>query len=111
MTKPRRLDSGQKEELIQLLGDWFSWRPEIAFACVRGNFLDPDLGFRDIDVAVWVDTLGVTKEAALDHQWELSAWTEKSVPHPVDARVLNCVSPGFRYAASGVRLRWPAGRF
>jgi hypothetical protein len=36
-----------------------------------------------------------------EYQWELSAWIERSTLYPIDVRVLNYSSLGFRRAASG----------
>jgi len=38
------------------------------------------------------------------YEWELSAWPEQSIPYPVDVKVLNWASLGFRYAVRGVSL-------
>ena len=104
MTAWRRLPADERCEIIQRLGKLVSERPEIAFACVHGSFLDQDLGFRDIDVAVWVDLPAHPMPATLDYEWELSGWLGKSIPHPIDAKVLNDSTLGFRHAASGGTL-------
>lgn len=106
MTIWRRLAAEEKDELGRRLGALIPQRPEITFACVHGSFLDPELGFRDIDVAVWVDASVQDKEAALEYEWELSSWLERAIPHPIDAKVLNYSTLGFRHAASGGRLIW-----
>ena len=96
----------EKDEIVRRLGSLISQRPEITFACVHGSFLDPEIGFRDIDVAVWVDASTRVIDRAMDYEWELSSWLEREIPHPIDAKVLNCASLGFRYAASGGTLIW-----
>jgi predicted nucleotidyltransferase len=86
-----------QRELSDLLGE----RPEIQFACLHGSFLGT-LGFRDLDIGVWVDAQRVAREQALDYELDLSLWLERRLSHslPVDARVLNYAPLGFRYAAS-----------
>ena len=106
MTMWRRLAAAEKDELVQRVGNLISERPEITFACVHGSFLDPELGFRDIDVAVWVDASAQDMEATLEYEWRLSSWLERNIPHPIDAKVLNHSSLGFRHAASGGALIW-----
>ena len=110
MTEWRQLSAGDKSDLVQRISGLLSQRPEIDFACVHGSFLDTELGFRDIDIAVWVEPLHVKKDAALDYQWDLSAWLEKDIPHPIDTLVLNYSSLGLQYSASGGLLVWAKDR-
>jgi hypothetical protein len=74
------------------------------FACIHGSFLEPNGGFRDIDIAVWVEASSVQAEAALDYEWQLSPHLERQVEYPIDLRVLNWASLGFWYAASSDTL-------
>ena len=99
----RRHAPGQevKERTILQLRELFPQRPEVQFACILGSFLDARTGFQDIDVGVWVNPSEISPETALEYQWELSAWLERSILYPIDVRVLNYSSLGFRHAASG----------
>ena len=106
MTGRRQLCQKDKSDLVQRISSLLAQRPEVDFACVHGSFLETELGFRDIDLAVWVDPLHVSKDAVLDYQWKLSAWLEKDIPHPIDTLVLNYSSMGLRYNASGGLLVW-----
>ena len=106
MISERRLTPEEKEELLQRLGNLLSQLPEVTFACVHGSFLEVDRGFRDIDIAVWLDPSKFEEKAELDYRWELSSWLERAIPHPVDVQVLNHSSLGFKYAASGGVLLW-----
>ena len=106
MTGSRQLCPQDKRDLIQRIACLISQRAEVEFACVHGGFLEPELGFRDIDLAVWVEASHLKRDTALDYQWELSAWLEKEIPHPVDTLVLNYSSEGIRYNASGGLLVW-----
>ncbi len=101
MTTLRHLSSAAKEQVIQRLKVLLAQRSEVLFACALGSFPEPERGFHDIDIAAWVDTAEVPAEAALEYQWELSSWLERHIPHPMDIRVLNYASLGFRHAASG----------
>ena len=102
----RHLCPKDKSELTQRIGSLLSQRSEVEFACVHGSFLDSELGFRDIDLAVWLEPLHVEQGAVLDYQWELSAWLEQDIPHPIDTLVLNYSSIGLQYNASGGLLLW-----
>ena len=106
MTEWRQLCPKDKSDLIQRISSLLSQRREVDFACVHGSFLETELAFRDIDLAVWVEPSHVKRDTALDYQWELSAWLEKDIPHPVDTLVLNYSSVGIQYNASGGRLVW-----
>lgn len=101
MLPTRQLSPEGKAQLQKELRDLLGQRGEIQVACVHGSFLG-DLGFRDVDIALWVDAERVARERALDYELDLSLWLEGrlSQPIPVDVKVLNYAPLGFRYAAS-----------
>ncbi len=76
-------------------------RREIQFAVLHGSFLEAT-GFRDLDVAVWIDPALVPRDQALDYEIELAIWLERRLSNsiPVDVKVLNYSPLGFRYATS-----------
>jgi hypothetical protein len=43
----------------------------------------------------------ISPETVVEYQCELSASLERSIPYPLDVRVLNYSSLGFRHAANG----------
>jgi predicted nucleotidyltransferase len=43
---------------------------------------------RDLDIAVFVDRAAVSPDADLDYGFALSDDLEKTVPHPIDVRVI-----------------------
>jgi predicted nucleotidyltransferase len=94
----RRLGTTEKADVKRLLQQFLGQREEIRFACLHGSFLEPS-GFRDVDVAVWVDPAGVPEEKALDYAFTLSARLEHWISLPIDVKVLNYASLGFQYAA------------
>ena len=104
MTAIRHLAAEMRGEISQRLAEALSRRPEVQFGCIHGSFLDPDSGFRDIDIAVWVEPSSIARGNSLEYQWELSSWLERRVPHPVDAKVLNYSSLGFHHGATGGQL-------
>ena len=85
----RRLDS-VKETLKKLLED----REEILFAYLHGSFLHTE-GYRDVDVAVYVDPKKVSD--FMEYELELSVELEAVVGLPIDVKVLNSAPPAFRY--------------
>lgn len=104
MIKHHYLSPKAKEEIKRELGQLLSQREEVGFACIHGSFLESAIGFRDIDVGVWADSSSVPRGQVLNYEWELSDWLERHVPYPIDVKVLNYTSLGFRYAASGGTL-------
>ena len=104
MTVLHQISSEHKDRLVHELGESLAQRPEVLFACVHGSFLLPAVGFRDIDIGVWLDAPAAQGKAALDYQWDLDSLLERKFPYPMDVRVLNNASLGFKHAASGGRL-------
>lgn len=101
MQHTRQLSPEGKARLQRELTDLVRGRHEIQFACVHGSFLG-EVGFRDVDIGIWVDPEQVAREKALDYEMELSWSIEQRLSYqvPVDARVLNYAPLSFRYAAS-----------
>lgn len=114
MRRVRRALAGpERDELRRRLGEALEGREEIRFACLHGSVLGSH-GFRDVDVAVWVDAARVPPEAAMDYEFALSAVLERHVRLPVDVQVLNHAPLGFRYAVTSgepVQLRDPGAWF
>ncbi len=69
-------------------------KEEILFAYLHGSFLWGK-GYRDIDVAVYVDPSRVGD--FLEYELRLSIELEVSLGFPVDVKVLNNAPPAFRY--------------
>jgi hypothetical protein len=97
----RNLSSAAKEQVVRRLRQLLHQHEEMVFSCIHGSVLEVSGRFRDIDVAVWVEPSEISPEAVVEYQCQLSAWLERSIPYPVDVRVLNYASLGFRHAASG----------
>ena len=100
MERPRQLREADKARATRLLSQLLDHRGEIRFACLHGSFLE-GRGFRDVDLAVWVDRAKLSKEAALEYEFELSAWLEPQIHLPVDVKVLNFAPLSFKFAATG----------
>lgn len=101
MNRLFKLSPDSKAEIIEKLRPPLEDRPEIRFACLHGSFNDPDLGFRDIDIGVWVDPVVVPQEAMLKYGLSLKVILDRLVHYPVDVTVLNYTSIGFKHAVSG----------
>ena len=85
-----------KQAVIAAVRRSLEGHTEISFAYLHGSFMT-DGGFRDIDVAVYVDSLPVSP---LDYELRLEAESMNAVSgFPVDVRVLNGAPLSFRYNA------------
>jgi uncharacterized protein len=87
-----------REQLRSRLARDLEGRPEILLAVLHGSFTRGE-SFRDIDVAVWLDPLRLSKPERFRHGLDLSVELRLTVGHPVDVRVLNDAPLGFRYHA------------
>ena len=99
----RQLPDCEKAEITRSLRELLASREEVRFACLHGSFLgsfvEPQ-GFRDIDLAVWVDPDRVPRDRVLEYECELSAGLERSIRLPIDAKVLNYAPLSFQYAVT-----------
>ncbi len=99
MNKPKTLPQKQREGLIQKLKESLAKREEIIFSYLYGSFVDGKY-FRDVDVAVYVDEGLVPEDEALEYILKLGTELEMQAEMPVDVRVLNYASIGFKYHAT-----------
>lgn len=95
----RQLSDQEKAEITRSVRELLASREEVRFACLHGSFVEPQ-GFRDVDLAVWVDPDRVPRDRVLEYECELSAWLERSIPLPIDAKVLNYAPLSFQYAVT-----------
>jgi predicted nucleotidyltransferase len=87
-----------REQIVEGLQRELQARPEVALASLHGSF--PRGGaYRDIDVAVWLDPGRVSGDERFRYALDLSVHLELELECPVDVRVLNDASLGFRYHA------------
>jgi predicted nucleotidyltransferase len=87
-----------REQLRSWLARDLDARPEILLALLHGSFTRGD-AFRDIDLAVWLDPLRLSKPERFRYGLDLSVQLRLALGHPVDVRVLNDAPLGFRYHA------------
>jgi len=84
----------RKNELLEKLRAVLSTRKEIVFAYAHGSFLDGG-AFRDIDLAVFVDSSHAPRFDRFDYAFALAVDLTKEIGHDIDVQVLNGVSTGF----------------
>jgi len=73
-------------------------RREILFAYLHGSFLDPDLPYHDIDVAVYLDPEWATAQDLFEYEMALSVELTLALHTTVDVRVLNQAPLGFQHS-------------
>ena len=75
----------------------------VLFAYLHGSFAEGK-PFRDIDIAVFVDGLRISKERALDFEVSSSIRLEKTIRMPVDVKVINYAPLTFQYYSTAGTL-------
>ena len=68
---------------------------EIVFAYLYGSFLDEDLPYHDVDVAVYLDPIWASGHDLFEHEMTLSVALTLALHVPVDVHVLNEAPLGF----------------
>jgi predicted nucleotidyltransferase len=71
---------------------------EIAFAYLHGSFLDEDLPYHDVDVAVYLDTDWIPGHDLFEYEMALSVELTLALHIPVDIHVLNQAALGFQHS-------------
>jgi predicted nucleotidyltransferase len=87
-----------REQLRSRLAQALDAHPEILVAVLHGSFVRGE-PFRDVDVAVWLNPLRLSKDARFRLALELSVQLRLTLGFPVDVRVLNDAPLSFRYHA------------
>ena len=92
-----------REQIVGRLQRELDARPEIVLALLHGSF--PDGGtHRDIDVALWLDPIRLSREERFRYAVDLSVQLHLQMASPIDVRVLNDAPLAFRYHALQGRL-------
>ena len=98
-----KLLSQQKEAILQTITNKLYSDQSILFAFVHGSFIEEELPFRDIDIAVYFDVEAARKDL-VDLCLELSLNLSALVGVPVDVHDLNTSRIGFSYEATSGKL-------
>jgi len=81
-------------------------RQEILFAYLFGSFVH-DPGFHDVDVGIYLreeDFAALRMRDAFDFETSLAVALEKTVPYPVDVKVLNQAPVALGHAVTNGRV-------
>lgn len=97
------LTAQRKEEILHIIRVCMQSNCSVLFAFVHGSFLEEQLSFRDIDIAVFFDDRSI-QDDLLDLCLEMSAHLSTLVHLPVDVHALNDSSIGFRHEATRGKL-------
>ena len=95
--KLHNLTLQKKEEILSIIRTYLQSYSSILFAFVHGSFLEEQISFRDIDIAVFFEENVRRQNKILDLCLELSAQLSFLVHINVDVHALNDSGIGFRY--------------
>jgi len=84
-----------KKNIFKTLKKSLSPRSEIIFCYVHGSFLD-SLPFRDIDIALYVDSEQIVSQQTFDYSFDLSLQLSKQTGFEIDVQVMNYSPLGFQ---------------
>jgi len=73
-------------------------RQEIIFAYLYGSFLDENLPYHDIDIAVYLDPTWALERDLFEYDMTLSVDLTLALHVPVDVRALNEAPLGFQHS-------------
>ena len=94
--KKHYLTKRVKLDIINKIRNQLIVDQRVVFAFIHGSFLEADIGFSDIDVAIFIDDEHYTDDI-LDLCLTISAELTLLVHKRVDVHCLNTSSAGFRY--------------
>lgn len=90
--------TGERERIRRQLLTALGSRPEILFAYLHGSFLDQDLPYHDVDVAVYLDPVWATGQDLFEYEMALSVELTLALHTTIDVHVLNHAPLGFRHS-------------
>ncbi len=103
--KLHNLTLQKKEEILSIIRTYLQSYSSIIFVFVHGSFLEEQISFRDIDIAVFFDEENVRRQNnIIDHCLELSAHLSSLIHIAVDVHALNDSGIGFRYEVTRGKL-------
>ncbi len=86
-----------KRKILKKLKESLGARIEIIFCYIHGSFLD-DFPFRDIDIALYVDSKQINSQQAFDYSFNLSLELSKQTGFEIDVQVMNYAPLGFQHS-------------
>jgi predicted nucleotidyltransferase len=89
---------GQRSALRRQLRTGLEPCQEIVFAYLHGSFLDKDLPYHDVDIAVYLDPTWGSTQDLFEYEMKLSVDLTLALHVPVDVHVLNEAPLGFQHS-------------
>lgn len=89
------LTDTEKNKIVVQLRAQLDSKEEIVFAYLYGSFLTGQ-PFKDIDMAIYVDSQKISGERALGYELDLSGCTEYEIGYPIDIKILNYAPLSFQ---------------
>jgi len=94
--KKKEVDS---KTIVHVTKAFLQGQKEVVFAYLHGSSIQGK-EFRDIDVAVYLETYAPEFADVVEHEISLSLQIEKKLGLPVDVKILNNAPLSFRYHAT-----------
>lgn len=91
--KENKIDKEAKTRLTEIITNYLLEREDIIFAYLHGSFME-DNGFRDIDIALFMQEL----VEELKTESDLSCDLREKTGYPVEVRIINRASVAFQMA-------------
>jgi predicted nucleotidyltransferase len=88
----------ERADLRQRLQMALENRREIVFGCLHGSFLEEDLPYHDIDVAIYLDPTWASGQDLFEYEMALSTELTLALHIPVDVCALNEAPLGFQHS-------------
>ncbi len=88
----------QRAHIRQRLEAALAMHPEIAFAYLHGSFLDQDLPFHDVDLAVYLNPDWAVERDLFEYEMALSVALTLTLHITIDVHVLNQAGLGFQHS-------------
>lgn len=86
-----------KKRIINHLKTALISKSEIIFSYIHGSFLDI-FPFRDIDIAIYVDSKKISSTHAFDYSFQLSNEISKKIGFEADIQTMNYAPLGFKHS-------------
>lgn len=87
----------EKRKIAEKIKQVLRSRTEIIFSYIHGSFLD-NFPFRDIDVAIYIDSITIKKDQAFDYTVQLSIELSKLAGLEIDVQIMNYAPLGFKHS-------------
>ncbi len=95
-----QIKENEKGQIVDAIADFLKKQKEISFVYFYGSFLEKEpIGFRDIDIAIYLNPLRIKKNESFDYESHLAIELSRVLLFPadlIDIKILNFASKIFQ---------------